>query len=47
MYDAKVKSLGKPSRSEQNRFRRIAGRPVKGLFGGIVESEQGNAWESV
>lgn len=38
---------GKMSKIEQDRLRRIARRPVKGPFGAIVESEQGNALEGV
>ncbi|CAO1623318.1 unnamed protein product [Sympodiomycopsis kandeliae] len=47
MYGTKAKATGKLSKAEQDRLRRIASRPVKGVFGAIVESEQGNALESI
>ncbi|PWN18044.1 P60-like protein [Microstroma glucosiphilum] len=43
----KGSKTGKMSKIEQDRLRRIARRPVKGPFGAIVESEQGNALEGI
>lgn len=41
------KGNGKMSKAEMDRLKRIASRPVIGPFGAIVESEQGNALETV